>query len=186
MSTLLSSRFEDALVYAVQAHAGQLRKGTEIPYAAHLLAVAALVLEDGGDEDEADRQLKKGELKFVLLGEKLAGSWVLVRTRGTRQWLLIKHRDEYASDEDVTITKPLSVVSGRTMAEIAQAAGASPRQLQQARAADAVLPRVAAAASGRGPSGTKRRATPTGPGLPLRSESTRRRRARRPPAVSAQ
>ncbi|HEV8439392.1 MAG TPA: DNA polymerase ligase N-terminal domain-containing protein [Methylomirabilota bacterium] len=91
-----------------------------------------------GDETEADRQLKKGELKFVLLGQKLAGSWVLVRTRGTRQWLLIKHRDQYASAEDITVTKPLSVVSGRTMAEIGRTAGASPRQLQQAAAADPV------------------------------------------------
>ena len=96
-----------------------------------------------GGEDEAERHLRKGELKFVLLGQKLAGSWVLVRTRGTRQWLLIKHRDQYASDEDVTVTKPLSVVSGRTMAEIARAAGASPRQLQQAAAADPPLPRAA-------------------------------------------
>src|SRR5437868_2717990 len=56
-----------------------------------------------GDESDTDRQLRQGELKFVLLGEKLAGSWVLVRTRGTRQWLLIKHRDEYASDADLTI-----------------------------------------------------------------------------------
>jgi len=93
-----------------------------------------------GDEAEVDRQLEKGDLKFVLLGEKLSGSWVLVRTRGrtSRQWLLIKHRDQYASDEDLTETKPLSVVSGRTMAEIAVAAGSSPRQLQQAAGADPV------------------------------------------------
>ena len=96
-----------------------------------------------GDEAETDHQLEKGELKFVLLGEKLAGSWVLVRTRGTRQWLLIKHRDQYATTEDITLTKPLSVVSGRTMAEIAQAAGASPRQLEQAAAADPVSPPAA-------------------------------------------
>src|SRR5581483_8679443 len=89
-----------------------------------------------GDAAEVDRQLQRGELKFVLLGEKLAGSWVLVRTRGSRQWLLIKHRDEYASAEDVTVTRPRSVVSGRTLAEIARAAGASPRQLEQAAAAD--------------------------------------------------
>jgi (p)ppGpp synthase/HD superfamily hydrolase len=46
-------RFADALVYAVEIHQLQRRKGTEIPYVAHLLAVAGLVLEDGGDEDEA-------------------------------------------------------------------------------------------------------------------------------------
>jgi bifunctional non-homologous end joining protein LigD len=93
-----------------------------------------------GDEAEADRQLAKGDLKFVLLGKKLLGSWVLVRTRGGRQWLLIKHRDEYASKEDLTTSKPRSVVSGRTMAEIGQAAGASPGQLQQAAGADPAAP----------------------------------------------
>jgi (p)ppGpp synthase/HD superfamily hydrolase len=49
----LSSRFEQALVYATQLHANQVRKGGDIPYVSHLLSVAALVLEDGGDEDEA-------------------------------------------------------------------------------------------------------------------------------------
>jgi bifunctional non-homologous end joining protein LigD len=89
-----------------------------------------------GDEVEADRQIAKGDLKFVLLGDKLAGSWVLVRTRGTRQWLLIKHRDEYASDEDIAVTRPLSAVSERTMAAIARAAGATPRQMEQAAGTD--------------------------------------------------
>src|SRR5437879_2036212 len=48
-----TARFAQALVYAAQVHGGQKRKGTNIPYVSHLLAVAALVLEDGGDEDEA-------------------------------------------------------------------------------------------------------------------------------------
>jgi len=51
--SLLSPRFEGALRYAAQLHAGHLRKGPNIPYIAHLLAVAALVLEDGGDEEQA-------------------------------------------------------------------------------------------------------------------------------------
>jgi (p)ppGpp synthase/HD superfamily hydrolase len=49
----LGGRFDDALVYATHAHAGQVRKGTSTPYIAHLLAVAATVLEYGGDEDLA-------------------------------------------------------------------------------------------------------------------------------------
>jgi GTP pyrophosphokinase len=49
----LSTRFEKALVFATQLHAGQTRKGTTIPYISHLLAVTAIVLEHGGDEDEA-------------------------------------------------------------------------------------------------------------------------------------
>src|SRR5689334_16834999 len=50
---LLSDRFERAVNYALRHHARQLRKGTDIPYAAHLLAVASIVLELGGGEDEA-------------------------------------------------------------------------------------------------------------------------------------
>jgi (p)ppGpp synthase/HD superfamily hydrolase len=50
--TLLSSRFQVALVYAAQAHAGHCRKGTTIPYISHPLAVASMVLDHGGDEDE--------------------------------------------------------------------------------------------------------------------------------------
>ncbi len=50
---LLTPRFDDALHYAIAHHARQLRKGTPVPYAAHLLAVASLVLEMHGDEDEA-------------------------------------------------------------------------------------------------------------------------------------
>ena len=46
-------RFEDALVLAHQLHAKQKRKGTAIPYVGHLLAVAAIVIENGGTEDEA-------------------------------------------------------------------------------------------------------------------------------------
>jgi (p)ppGpp synthase/HD superfamily hydrolase len=50
---ILSSRFEEALLFTTKLHAGQLRKGTTIPYIAHLLAVTAIVLENGGNEDEA-------------------------------------------------------------------------------------------------------------------------------------
>jgi GTP pyrophosphokinase len=50
---LLTERFDAALHYATRHHALQLRKGTPIPYAAHILAVASLVLEMHGDEDEA-------------------------------------------------------------------------------------------------------------------------------------
>jgi (p)ppGpp synthase/HD superfamily hydrolase len=50
---LLTRHFDDALVYASLVHGGQRRKGTDIPYIAHLLGVVSLVLEDGGDETEA-------------------------------------------------------------------------------------------------------------------------------------
>ena len=49
----LSDRFEQALVYVFRLHRSQIRKGTTIPYVAHLLGVTGLVLEDGGTEEEA-------------------------------------------------------------------------------------------------------------------------------------
>lgn len=49
----LTDRFEDALVFAFRVHAKQRRKASDIPYISHLMGVAALVLEAGGDEDEA-------------------------------------------------------------------------------------------------------------------------------------
>src|SRR3984893_4075082 len=73
--------------------------------------------------------LEKGDLKFTLHGEKLKGSWVLVRTRGygsssKTSWLLIKHRDEFASaDVDVAEEMPRSAVSNRLLGEIARDGG---------------------------------------------------------------
>lgn len=64
--------------------------------------------------------LHKGDLKFVLNGKKLKGEFVLVHTkgRGDNAWLLIKHRDKYASTEDIT-KKDKSVQSGKTIEKIA-------------------------------------------------------------------
>jgi bifunctional non-homologous end joining protein LigD len=79
--------------------------------------------------DDVDAALKKGELKFALKAKKLNGSWVLVRTRGygrsqsKQSWLLIKHRDEFASKGDITLEEPRSAVSNRTLAEIARDEG---------------------------------------------------------------
>jgi bifunctional non-homologous end joining protein LigD len=67
--------------------------------------------------DDVDGALKKGDLKFTLNGYKLKGSWVLVRTGGSwaggggRSWLLIKHRDDWAGDVDITEFAPRSVKS---------------------------------------------------------------------------
>lgn len=52
-ATVLTDRFTRAVDYARIAHAGQLRKGTTIPYLTHLLGVATLVIEHGGSEDQA-------------------------------------------------------------------------------------------------------------------------------------
>ena len=74
--------------------------------------------------DDVDAALKKGDLKFMLNGYKLKGSWVLVRTKGKwaggsdRSWLLIKHRDDWAGDVDIAEFAPLSVKSKGDFADI--------------------------------------------------------------------
>jgi bifunctional non-homologous end joining protein LigD len=71
---------------------------------------------------DVEAALKKGDLKFTLNGYKLKGSWVLVRTGGryvrggsesggARSWLLIKHRDDWSGDVDITEFAPKSVKS---------------------------------------------------------------------------
>jgi bifunctional non-homologous end joining protein LigD len=80
------------------------------------------------EEEDAIREgLRRGDLKITFHGDRLHGSFALVRMKFARdktssskpQWLLIKHRDEFASDEDVVADNMTSVESGRTMEEIA-------------------------------------------------------------------
>jgi bifunctional non-homologous end joining protein LigD len=80
------------------------------------------------EQPDVDRAIAKGDLKFTLHGKKLKGSWVFVRTRGfggssKPAWLLIKHRDKYASSKDVTLTEPRSVLTNRLLADIARDQG---------------------------------------------------------------
>jgi bifunctional non-homologous end joining protein LigD len=81
----------------------------------------------GGGADAEDvlrRGYEKGDFKFELHGKRLRGSWVLVRIRRDeerRQWLLIKHRDEYAEEgADIVAEETTSVATGRSMEEIAE------------------------------------------------------------------
>jgi hypothetical protein len=73
---------------------------------------------------DADAELHSGELKFILHGEKLSGSWTIVQMkgRGEKNWLLIKHKDETSRPgSNLPEEAPLSVASGRGIEEVAQA-----------------------------------------------------------------
>jgi bifunctional non-homologous end joining protein LigD len=73
------------------------------------------------DVDPA-KALDSGEIRFVLDGKKLKGSFTLVRT-GDRKWLLMKRKDEYASTRDIATEEPRSVRTKRLLAQIAAAEG---------------------------------------------------------------
>jgi bifunctional non-homologous end joining protein LigD len=83
----------------------------------------------------AEAALRRGNLKFKLDGQRLRGSWVLVRMRSNtakgqrHNWLLIKHHDRFerAGDGDILLKEDRSVASGRPMATIASGKGRSPK-----------------------------------------------------------
>ncbi|MEO8301616.1 MAG: DNA polymerase ligase N-terminal domain-containing protein, partial [Rhizomicrobium sp.] len=103
-------------------------------------------------EGDPEKMLAKGDLKFSLDGEKLRGSWVLVRMRTDKfegkykskrnNWLLIKHHDKYAKDGtgEIVLKKDHSVASGRAMKAIEEGSGAKPKPFMRAKAfkADAI------------------------------------------------
>ena len=68
-------------------------------------------------EAEVRKGLAKGKLSILLRGEKIKGSFALVRTRDAKQWLLIKHRDRFAAAVDVT-ERNRSVLSGAAVDEM--------------------------------------------------------------------
>lgn len=112
--------------------------------------------------------LERGELKFTLAGERLKGSWVLVRMKkdsrgGTRtNWLLIKHRDEHAleGEGDAFLQEPASVASGLSLDTIAAGKGKRPKQFMTA--------------------------TPTGPDVPPASARAKKTRATMPAFIEPQ
>ncbi len=90
--------------------------------------------------DDADGGLAKGDLKFTLEGGKLHGSWVLVRMKHDRNggkrtnWLLIKHRDDDASEITDVLAEDKSIASGRSMDEIAGGKGKPPKPFMLSKA----------------------------------------------------
>ena len=94
---------------------------------------------DGGKT--AEQGLASGDFKFVLHGERLGGSWVLVRMKHDRaggkrtNWLLIKHRDDRAVDPvgaEALLAEDRSVASGRSLADIAAGKGKAPKPFMTA------------------------------------------------------
>lgn len=99
-------------------------------------------------EGDPHEGLKRGDLKFTLVGNRLEGSWVLVRMRWDRKaskvgegsrkrtnWLLIKHRDAAAheGDDDAILEDPTSIASGRTLKQIALGTGKAPTPFMTAK-----------------------------------------------------
>jgi bifunctional non-homologous end joining protein LigD len=153
------------------------------------------------ESDDVDAALKKGDLKFTLSGYKLKGSWVLVRTGGRypgargggdRSWLLIKHRDDWAGDVDITEFAPKSVKSDGDFEDIlGEDTPAVWQSNRPAKGGDAgamlatIIERAAKLKAGR--AGAKpARASPAAAGVAAAAKPARKRATRRaPPAAGA-
>ena len=144
---------------------------------------------------DVEAALKKGDLKFSLDGYKLKGSWVLVRTggryggSGNRSWLLIKHRDDWSGDLDITEFAPKSVKSGGDFEDIlGKKTPAVWRSNRPAKGGDAaamltqIVEKVARLKAGRAEPAEEpapKAAAPT-----VRSRPPRGRKTARPPAAA--
>jgi GTP pyrophosphokinase len=116
--SILGARFERALVLAAQLHQQQTRKGTSIPYVSHLLAVASLVIENGGDEDCAIAALLHDAV------EDQGGRATLERIRaefGDRVAKLV----EACTDAEVTPKPPWRARKEQYIAHLAEASDAA-------------------------------------------------------------
>ncbi len=134
-----------------------------------------------------EKALKAGELKFALEGEKLRGEFVLVRLRHDRKggkrtnWLLIKHRDAYATADDV-LAKDRSAASGRSLAQIAKGIGATPRPFMTR----AGLPADAVWDSSKGLAADARKQRPAKPARPAPAPKLARGAAAMPDFIPPQ
>jgi bifunctional non-homologous end joining protein LigD len=102
-------------------------EGTYTPEVEALKGIRRMAVDSVEAEEIAEAGFRDGNLKFVLYGSKLRGSFALIRTEGLggggkEAWLLIKHRDEYCRVGYDVNDYDFSAVSNRSLAQIAEAA----------------------------------------------------------------
>jgi bifunctional non-homologous end joining protein LigD len=84
-------------------------------------------------ESDLSEQFTKGKIGFILNGQKLRGRFYLVRTRTENQWLLLKKTDQFDSKEDLTISKPNSVLTGMSNDQLTTRANQKAKPGQDSR-----------------------------------------------------
>jgi bifunctional non-homologous end joining protein LigD len=134
--------------------------------------------------DDPVKALQQGKLTFRMYGKKMFGEWALVKIRGRspkgNEWLLLKHRDEFANDKiDVTEVAPQSVVSNRTIEDVDASRTWQSNRPASSRRAPTLASRLSAAKkpSAKGPA--KRSRAASAPTRSSRAESPRKARPTR-------
>jgi bifunctional non-homologous end joining protein LigD len=138
--------------------------------------------------DDPVKALKSGKLTFRMKGKKMFGEWALVRIHGRspkgNEWLLLKHRDEFANEKvDVTELAPRSVISNKTVDEIGSENIWISNRKASSRSAPTVASRLAAEKKSKKKAATKTTATKTSSSK--KSSKSAKRPAARSRAASA-
>ncbi len=139
--------------------------------------------------DDPVKALQQGKLTFRMYGRKMFGEWALVKIKGRspkgNEWLLLKHRDQFANDQiDVTEVAPRSVVSNRTLEDVDTSRTWQSNRPAASRRAPALAARLAAAKKPSSKPPAKRSRAASAPtrssraGSPRKSRPTPRRRPR--------
>lgn len=143
-----------------------------------------IIWDNGGWEfiepgDDPVKALKTGKLTFRMYGKKMFGEWALVKIKGRspkgNEWLLLKHRDGYASDKvDVTEVAPRSIISNKLVEEV------SPERTWQSNrpAGSRKAPTIASKLEEKKATPSKKRAPRRSPAAPSRAASSRSRSSR--------
>ena len=128
--------------------------------------------------DDPVKALKSGKLTFKLNGKKMFGEWALVHIKGRsekgNEWLLLKHRDAYASEKvDVTEVAPRSIVSNKLVEEVG-----GDRVWHSNRPGSGKAPTIASKLEAAKTKRPSKRATTRSPAAPSRAASSRSRSSR--------
>jgi bifunctional non-homologous end joining protein LigD len=149
------------------------------------------------EPDDGVKGIKQGKLAFKMYGKKMFGEWALVKIRGRspkgNEWLLLKHRDEFANQKiDVTEVAPQSIVSGKTVEEIGDSRNFwQSNRPASSRRAPTVADRWNAAVPAAGPAASRRRppkgaeTAPSQPAGRRRSATKSKKKRASPPTRSA-
>jgi len=135
------------------------------------------------EPEDAVEGVRKGKLAFKMYGKKMFGEWALVKMHGRspkgNEWLLLKHRDEWANDKvDVTEFAPRSVISNKLVEDVSSERTWQSNRPASGKKAPTIASKLTKAKTTAKKTSSKKRAPSRSPAAPSRAASSRSRRSR--------
>jgi len=135
------------------------------------------------EPEDAVEGVRKGKLAFKMYGKKMFGEWALVKMHGRspkgNEWLLLKHRDEWANDKvDVTEFAPRSVISNKLVEDVSSERTWQSNRPASGKKAPTIASKLTKAKTTAKKTSSKKRAPSRSPAAPSRAASSRSRSSR--------